>query len=157
MTSPKIVLITGPAGSGKTTLARELCASPGHRRWPSWTTRAPRSGEVAGFDYEFVARARFEQAIADGELLEHIVGPGGARYGLPAPPGDADACLVAVVSRDACDRAHMLFGGFEIKVIALDAPDEVLLARMRHRGDDDDAVDARARLFAAERPDHHDE
>lgn len=157
MTAPKIVLITGPAGSGKTTLARELCATPRRRRWPSWTTRAPRCGEVAGFDYQFVTSARFEQAVASGELLEHIVGPGDARYGLPRPPSNADACLVAIVSRDACERAQALFEGFDVEVIALDAPDDVLVARMRRRGDDEEAIGARARLFVAERTLHRDE
>ena len=37
----------------------------------SYTTRAPRPGEVDGADYYFVARDKFEKMIAAGEFLEH--------------------------------------------------------------------------------------
>jgi guanylate kinase len=37
----------------------------------SFTTRAPRVGEVEGREYHFVSRAAFEKMIAEGDFLEH--------------------------------------------------------------------------------------
>lgn len=74
MTSPRgnLFVITAPSGAGKTTLTKALLsADPQLRFSVSFTTRAPRPGELNGRDYFFVDHARFEAMIAAGELLEH--------------------------------------------------------------------------------------
>ncbi len=73
MSRPLLIVVSGPAGSGKTTLCSRLTdAYPqAIRRVITCTTRAPRPGEVDGVDYHFLARAEFEKQIAAGVFLEH--------------------------------------------------------------------------------------
>ena len=65
-----LLVLSGPSGVGKTTIAKKLRETPGIVRVMTTTTRARRSNEVDGRDYRFLARADFEAAIAAGEFLE---------------------------------------------------------------------------------------
>ena len=67
-----LFVVVAPSGAGKTTLVEELLKRERNIRLSvSYTTRAPRPGEVDGREYHFVDRARFEKMIAAGEFLEH--------------------------------------------------------------------------------------
>jgi guanylate kinase len=67
-----LIVITAPSGAGKTSLVGELLKRDSNVRLSmSYTTRAPRPGEVEGVDYYFVSRPRFEEMITKGEFLEH--------------------------------------------------------------------------------------
>lgn len=72
MARGNIYVVTAPSGAGKTTLVRALLAADSRIQLSvSFTTRAPRTGEVNGKDYNFVSRETFEQMIAAATLLEH--------------------------------------------------------------------------------------
>lgn len=65
------VVLAGPSGAGKTTLARRLVG--GSYRYVfsvSATTREPRHGERDGVDYHFVDEGAFRTMIENGELAE---------------------------------------------------------------------------------------
>ncbi|HJV06477.1 MAG TPA: guanylate kinase [Chromobacteriaceae bacterium] len=67
-----IFIVVAPSGAGKTSLvAALLAAEPTVELSVSYTTRAPRAGEVNGQHYHFVDRATFESMIADGDFLEY--------------------------------------------------------------------------------------
>ena len=70
-----LIVISGPAGSGKGTMLKHIFDSQKHGgRFAfsvSATTRAPRPGEVDGVNYHFLTREDFEARIAAGELLEY--------------------------------------------------------------------------------------
>jgi len=72
MSHGTLYIISAPSGAGKTSLVKALidqdkqvCVSVSH------TTRAPRPGEVDGWDYNFVDRAAFERMVAEQAFLEH--------------------------------------------------------------------------------------
>ena len=71
MPSPVLIVIAGPAGSGKSTLCDRLVRErPEFSRVVTTTTRAPREGEVHWVHYHFFPPALFRQKIAAGEFLE---------------------------------------------------------------------------------------
>jgi guanylate kinase len=81
-----LLVLSSPSGAGKTTIARQLVAGdPGLSLSVSVTTRPRRPGEVDGRDYQFIDRARFDELLAHGELLEHATVFGNS-YGTPRRP-----------------------------------------------------------------------
>ena len=67
-----LFVVTAPSGAGETSLVSKLLElEPNLHLSVSYTTRAPREGEVDGRDYHFVARETFEKMIAAGEFLEY--------------------------------------------------------------------------------------
>lgn len=76
-----VLLLSGPAGTGKTTLCERLVSSePNVLRVVTSTTRAPRPGELHGRDYYFFDEETFERMAVSGEFLEHAH-VHGRRYG----------------------------------------------------------------------------
>jgi len=71
MSPPVLLVIAGPAGSGKSTLCDRLVQErPEFSRVVTTTTRAPREGEINGVHYHFFSPAEFRRKIANGEFLE---------------------------------------------------------------------------------------
>ncbi len=68
---PILLVIAGPAGSGKSTLCDRLIHErPEFVRVVTTTTRPPRAGEIDGVHYHFFAPDLFRRKIAAGEFLE---------------------------------------------------------------------------------------
>jgi len=67
-----LVIISGPSGSGKGTVVKELDPEKGYARSISVTTRKPREGEVDGRDYFFTTEDEFHKMRAENALLEHF-------------------------------------------------------------------------------------
>jgi len=67
-----LYVIAAPSGGGKTSLVRALLErEPGIRLSVSYTTRAPRPGEIDGVHYRFVDEPGFLARRDAGEFLEH--------------------------------------------------------------------------------------
>jgi guanylate kinase len=67
-----LVIVSGPAGAGKSTVVRELmkqCDLP-LAFSVSATTRAPRPGEKDGVDYHFLSKEEFQRRREAGAFLE---------------------------------------------------------------------------------------
>jgi guanylate kinase len=77
-----VVVVTGTSGAGKGTLEKILLKRvPELELAVSATTRARRPGEEDGREYWFVTPETFQRRIEDGEFLEYVDLPWGARSG----------------------------------------------------------------------------
>ena len=77
-----IIVVSGPAGSGKGTVNRHLLDTGKYVFSVSATTRAPRPGEVDGVNYHFITEEDFKKMIETGEMLEYTYYSGNY-YGTP--------------------------------------------------------------------------
>ncbi len=77
-----VLVVTGTSGAGKGTLEKALLAElPELALAVSATTRERRSGEEDGREYWFISGEEFDERLAGGEFLEHVVFPWGQRSG----------------------------------------------------------------------------
>lgn len=68
-----LFILSAPAGTGKTTLVQMLMHEfPCVVASISFTTRAPREGEINGVHYNFLTEEEFAQKIVAGEFLEYV-------------------------------------------------------------------------------------
>ncbi|MFT3804514.1 MAG: guanylate kinase [Burkholderiaceae bacterium] len=66
-----LFVVAAPSGAGKTSLVHALLERrPAIELSISYTTRAPRPGEVDGRDYRFISPAEFDRRRSAGEFLE---------------------------------------------------------------------------------------
>ena len=67
----QLFIVSAPSGAGKSSLVKSLLEKdPAIRLSISYTTRAPRPGEVDGAHYHFVGREDFQARLERGEFLE---------------------------------------------------------------------------------------
>ncbi len=153
-----LTAFVGCAGVGKNTIIKELIAAypQKYEIFPTLTTRAMREGEVEGNPYHFVTKERFRELIDKGEIYEWQIIHDGNYYG---------------GSREVL-RRHLLGGKSLIKDIDVLGANtykqklsditkilslflyvddlNVLLDRMRSRGDSEENIRIRAGRFEME-------
>jgi len=114
----------------------------------SWTTRAPRPGEVERGAYVFVDRTTFEEAVAAGRFLEwasfldNLMGTP-----VPEPPPGSDVLLEIDVqgAEQVLDRHPDA-----VVILLLPPSPEVQAARLEARGDDESHIGRRVSLGRSE-------
>ena len=82
VTPGKLLVLSGPGGVGKSTVAKKLREIGDFWVSVSATTRKPRTNEVDGHDYYFVSNEEFTRMINADEFLEWAEFAGN-RYGTP--------------------------------------------------------------------------
>jgi len=136
-----LIILSSPSGAGKSTLARRL------RDWDSSlmfsvsaTTRAPRSGEVDGKDYHFLAEPDFKEQVGKGGMLEHAHVFGNF-YGSPRAPVQAaiDAgrdVLFDIDWQGAQQIRNSALGAHTLSIFLLPPSIRELGRRLESRGQD---------------------
>lgn len=158
--APVLLVLAGPAGSGKTTLCERLVAeAQGFSRVITSTTRAPRPGEVDGVHYHFLSPAQFDAKVEAGAFLEWAWVHQKNRYGTLASsvlgPLFEGRSLVINVDVQGVEnfrmaaRANPLLAR-HLATVFINVPLDELRKRMETRGQDSDEEIAR-RLGTAER------
>ena len=72
MSKPNLYVVAAPSGGGKTSLIKALLERDDRVSLSvSYTTRAPRPGEIADFHYHFVDDQTFVRMIGKDAFLEH--------------------------------------------------------------------------------------
>lgn len=136
-----IVILSGPSGVGKdTVLDAWIKADPRVARVVTYTTRAPRDGELDGVDYNFVDLETFMFLEKEGCFWEHKVVHGNYY----ASPKKDTLELVArgkipvlkIDVQGALEVMPLLTG--ELSVFILPPSLEELERRIRGRGTDDE-------------------
>lgn len=79
----KLLVLSGPGGVGKSTVATRLRKSGDFWVSISATTRTPRSNEHDGVDYYFISDEEFSRRVRSDEFLEWAEFAG-SRYGTPS-------------------------------------------------------------------------
>jgi guanylate kinase len=66
-----LFVVSAPSGAGKTTMVEKLRQASNLFYSVSCTTRAPRSGEIDGEDYQFLSSPDFRARVEARDFLEH--------------------------------------------------------------------------------------
>lgn len=136
-----LIILTGPASSGKDTIMQALLQKyPDMRRIISTTTREKRPGEIEGKDYYFVSREQFGKMINDGKFFEYVEFHNNF-YGTTK-----DELAPLSQGHDLIWRVEMSRASKvkEALVLYIDVPDwQVLRNRMKKRGMSDEEIEER--------------
>ena len=146
-----LIVLSGPAGSGKTSLAQALLAAdPDCRRAVTATTRLPRPGEIHGRDYLFLDREEFARGIAAGRFLEYA-DFNGQLYGSPREEVERllaeGAVTLLVIEVKGAAQIRRIFPR-AVHIFILPPSEEILGLRLRQRGTENE-VELAQRLAIA--------
>lgn len=137
--SGNLFIVSAPSGAGKTSLVAALLDSdPLVRKSVSFTTRAPRKGEVDGREYNFVSVAEFERMRAAGEFVESALVHGNhygtSHHWMSARMAEGQDILLEIDWQGAAQvrRVHPAAIGIFILPPSYDA----LLSRLNNRATD---------------------
>jgi len=149
-----LFVVSSPSGGGKGTLInRVLNTVPGVSYSVSYTTRAPRDGEVNGRDYFFVSPDKFEAMLAANEFLEwarvhrHLYGT--ARQQVWREMSEGRDIILELDVQGAASVRELVANS--VSVFILPPSFEVLRQRLIARGTDSrDELEVRLRNAPAE-------
>ncbi len=149
-----ILILSAPSGAGKTSLCRELFKTfPDMKESVSYTTRAPRNGEVEGEAYHFVSGDVFDRMVADDAFAEWAEVHGN-KYGTALLTlEEARKNGVDLVLDIDCQGALKLKEQFEggVYVFIMPPSMEELRRRLEHRSTDArEVIELRIARAAAE-------
>ncbi len=129
-----MLIISGPAGSGKGTVNRRLLATGDFVYSVSATTRAPRPEDTDGVTYHFISREEFLSRINSGDMLEYTEYCGNF-YGTPRK--EAEEVLESgknLILEIEVDGAHQVKEKYPEAVLIMLLPPSFKIQESRLRG-----------------------
>jgi guanylate kinase len=156
----KLYIISAPSGAGKTSLVKQLVADlPGLTVSISHTTRQMRPGETHGQDYYFVSVADFKAMQDQQAFLEHAQVFDNF-YGTAQQTVEDNLQqgldVILEIDWQGAEQIKKLLPD-SVSIFILPPSTEVLLQRLRNRGQDDEQIIARRMRDAVTEISHHDE
>ncbi len=158
--APVLLVLAGPAGSGKSTLCERMVAEvPGFTRVITSTTRDPRPGEVNGVHYHFFTPEQFDQKVAAGAFLEWAWVHRKNRYGTLASsvlePLAAGRSLVMNVDVQGVDNFRRAAAQNPVLArhftdVFIDVPIPELRTRLGGRGESEEEIARRMQTAEVE-------
>lgn len=150
MSSPLIIIVSGPGGVGKGTIVDSLIARDSDLILSrSWTTRERRPGEPEDA-YVFTTRSRFEEHRDGGGFLEWTEFLGNY-YGTPSPDLTSGRDIVLEIEVDGAQQVKVRHPE-SVLVFVLPPSREEQRRRLVGRGDPDHKVHERLRKAEEEEP-----
>jgi len=141
----RIIVYTGPDGSGRKSVALAVGQTFGMVRVISYVTRSPRKGEIDGQDYFFISPEEYEKMEQEGQFLESVR-INGNRYGIRREDVerliDKHAYIYLVLNREGTQRLKDLFGDKVVRLF-LYADRDTLEQRLRAMDMDEDIISQR--------------
>jgi len=109
----KIIVFTGPDGSGRKSVAEAVGQTFGITKVVSYVTRSPRPGEVNGQDYHFIDHKTYEEMEQQDEFLESV-SIDGQHYGIRGLDVeehlDSRGCVYLILNREGADILKKVYG-----------------------------------------------
>lgn len=150
MTSPLIIIVSGPGGVGKGTIVDALMKrDSGLSLSRSWTTRERRPGESEDA-YVFTSRDRFEMHRDAGGFLEWTEFLGNY-YGTPTPDLVSNQDIVLEIEVDGAQQVKVRHPD-SVLIFVLPPSRDEQRRRLIGRGDPDHKVHERLRKAEEEEP-----
>ncbi|MFA6971052.1 MAG: guanylate kinase [Gallionella sp.] len=144
--SGSLFVISAPSGAGKTSLVHALLATnPQIDLSVSYTTRAPREGEVDGVAYHFVSRETFLGMAERGEFLESAEVYGnfyGTSQNWISQENAKDRDILLEIDWQGAEQVRRIFPEC-VSIFILPPSIEALEQRLKGRGTDSEEVVAR--------------
>lgn len=128
-----IIAFVGPSGSGKTTLRDQLDMA----KIVTYTSRAPREGEIDGVHYNFSSEDAILRMYGEGELLEYTQYHGyyyATSLKTITQVIDKNRTASIIVDRNGAKKLKERYGN-KILVIGITAPAIECVRRMRERNE----------------------
>lgn len=154
----RVLILSGPSGSGKSSIVRRLRSDPRVVFSISATTRKPRAGETDGVDYHFLTQGQFREHIERGEFIEWAEVHGNLYGTLRAPMESAVAAgKVYLVEIDVQGAMQLKELGQDAEYVFVAPPSmDALRERLESRGTDaPEVIERRLRKAHDEMEERH--
>ncbi len=151
-----LIILSGCSAVGKNTVINTLLGEKGScfGFMPTYTTRAPRPGEIEGFPYHFLTEEQFRRKIEEGELYEyeqiHTGLYGSSRKLMAEALASGKTIIKDIDVKGAVNLSRILKKDMKVVTVFLYIGKEELKRRLIGRGDSSEQIRIRLSRYDEE-------